>query len=39
MRSYFNASGDPKKIVALGARAGERIALFVQEQRSGAGKP
>jgi len=35
MRSYFNASADPKEIVALGARAAERIALFVQEHRSG----
>jgi hypothetical protein len=37
MRSYFNTSSDPKEIVALGARAAERIAVFVGEKRSGAG--
>lgn len=35
MRSYFNSSSDPKEIVALGARAAERIAVFVQEKRAG----
>jgi hypothetical protein len=34
MRSYFHTSADPKDIAALGARAADRIALFVKEQRS-----
>ena len=33
MRSYFHTSSDPKDIVALGTRAAERIAAFVEEQR------
>ena len=35
MRSYFHTSADPKEIAALGARAADRIAAFVKEQRSG----
>jgi len=34
MRSYSHTSADPKDIDALGARAADRIALFVKEQRS-----
>jgi hypothetical protein len=34
MRSYFHTSTDPKDIAALGARAADRIAGFVKEQRS-----
>ena len=34
MRSYFHTSADPKEIAALGARAADRIAAFVKEQRS-----
>ena len=35
MRSYFHTSADPKEIAALGARAADRIAAFVKEQRAG----
>jgi TolB-like protein len=38
MRSYSNSSSDAKEIVALGTRAAERIALFVQEKRAGSGE-
>jgi hypothetical protein len=34
MRSYFHTSADPKEITALGARAADRIAAFVKEERS-----
>jgi hypothetical protein len=34
LRSYFHTSADPKDIAALGARAADRFALFVEEQRS-----
>jgi len=34
IRSYFHTSKDPKDIAALGARAADRIAGFVKEQRS-----
>jgi hypothetical protein len=33
MRSYFHTSADPKEIGALGARAADRIAAFIKEQR------
>jgi len=35
MRSYFHSSSDPKDMMALGTRVGERIVLFVQEKRAG----
>lgn len=34
MRSYFHTSAHPKEIGALGARAADRIAAFVKEQRA-----
>ena len=34
MRSYFHTSADPKEIAAMGARAADRIAAFVKEQRA-----
>ena len=34
MRSYFHTSADPKEIAAMGARAADRIAAVVKEQRS-----
>ena len=34
MRSYFHTSTDPKEIGAMGARAADRIAAVVKEQRS-----
>jgi hypothetical protein len=33
MRSYFNTEGDAQALVAPGAKAAERIALFVKGKR------
>ena len=34
VRSYFHTSALPKEIAALGARAADRIAAAVKEQRA-----